>query len=435
MLRFGKTSANGVERSAKVARLIGLCGRLLSDRGHAVGHELARAVLDGYAELDTATRGEFFRALLDDFSPDPQQALQAAQRFAEEPTAERLGELHSMVEPPRQELLRRLNRASGGTRAILQMRADLLDALRLDRNLSAVDWDFLHLLASWFNPGFLQVTRIDWRTPAYLLEHIIEHDAVHEIQDWDDLRRRLEADRRCFAFFHPALPDEPLIFVEVALLEDMPVSIAPLVRVDAPKGNPERARVATLYSINNTQPGLRGVSLGNFLIKQVVELLAAELPRLRRFCTLSPVPQFVRWLSGSVSQLGQEAPPRLQRTLQSVSDIVTNVADLAANPDSAAERLAAFKEPLIGLCATFLLSSSGPGGAHADPVARFHLHNGARLDRINWCADLSRNGLRQSLGTMVNYVYEPSAIERNHERFLHGRVMASPAVTSLALHE
>jgi len=432
MLRFGKTGRNGSERSARVSRLVGLCTRLLSDRGHAVSHRLARDVLDGYAELESAPQAEFFRALVEDFSPDPQQALQAAQRYAEEPTAERLAELHGMVEPPRQELLRRLNRTAGGTGAILRMRKDLLNALRRHPELSAVDWDFHHLLASWFNPGFLQVTRFDWRTPAYLLERIIEHDAVHEIRDWDDLRRRLESDRRCFAFFHPALPDEPLIFVEVALLEEMPASIAPLVRVDAPKCDAERARVATLYSINNTQPGLRGVSLGNFLVKQVVELLAAELPRLRRFCTLSPVPQFVPWLTDRMAQ----PPPRLQRTLQALSEAIGgDLAQVAANSESAAELLGPVKDSLVALCATFLLSSAAGGGTHADPVARFHLHNGARLDRINWGADLSRRGLQQSLGTMVNYVYEPSTIERNHERFLQGRVMASASVTSLDLHE
>ena len=421
------------ERSGKVERLVGRCAKLLTDRGHAVSGQLAREVLDGYAGLEQAQQAEFFLALLEDFSTDPQRALQAAQRYADAPSAQRLAELHSVVEPPRQELLRRLNRAAGGTKAILGMRGHLLQTLRRHPELAAVDWDFHHLLASWFNPGFLQVVRIDWRTPAYVLERLIEHEAVHEIRDWQDLRRRLEADRRCFAFFHPALPDEPLIFVEVALLEDMPSAIAPLLSLEGGRGDPERAQVATLYSINNTQPGLRGVSLGNFLVKQVVELLSAELPRLRRFCTLSPIPQLVPWLAARLSEPWPERPPGFRRALEAFAkEIGPDPSLVAAEPEAAPARLAPLQDFLLGLCATFLLSATPNGDPQTDPVARFHLHNGARLERLNWGADLSRRGLQQSLGMMVNYVYEPAAIERNHERFLRGRVMASPQVTSLA---
>jgi malonyl-CoA decarboxylase len=425
------------ERSTKVARLIGQCAKLLTDRGHAVSAQLACEVLEGYAGLENAQQAEFFLALLEDFSTDPQQALQAAQRYAEAPSAERLAALHSMVEPPRQELLRRLNRAAGGTGGILRMRGHLLQALRQHPELAAVDWDFHHLLASWFNPGFLQVVRIDWRTPAYLLERLIEHEAVHEIRDWLDLRRRLESDRRCFAFFHPALPDEPLIFVEVALLEDMPSSIAPLLSGEGERRDPARAQVATLYSINNTQPGLRGVSLGNFLVKQVVALLSAELPRLRRFCTLSPIPQFVPWLTACLSESRAERPPRFTGALEAlVQEIGLDAAALgAADPDAAPARVAPLRNSILALGATFLLSARANGDPQTDPVARFHLTNGARLERINWGADLSRRGWQQSLGLMVNYVYEPAAIERNHERFLRGRVIASRQVTSLAFEE
>ena len=436
MLGIGRTPKNGSERSAKVARLVGLCAKLLTDRGHAGGPQLAHEVLDSYTGLEEIQRTAFFLALLEDFSLDPQQALQAAQRYAEEPSADRLAELHTMVEPSRQELLRRLNRASGGTGAILRMRGHLLWALRERPELAAVDWDFHHLLASWFNPGFLQVSRIDWRTPAYLLERIIEHEAVHEIRDWHGLQRRLESDRRCFAFFHPALPDEPLIFVEVALLEDMPASIAPLVSADAAKGDPERARVATLYSINNTQPGLRGVSLGNFLVKQVVGLLSAELPRLRRFCTLSPIPQFVPWLTACLAEPWRERSAAFKGALDALAETLgPDPTCLAADPESALARLTPLAKPLLALCATFLLSAKPTGETQADPVARFHLSNGARLERINWGADLSKRGLQQSLGMMVNYVYEPAAIERNHERFLQGRVIASRQVTSLAVED
>src|SRR5438105_6081961 len=212
----------------KVRRLIDSCKKLLSERGEAAGVSLAKTTLDLYGELDIKDQTRFFSALLAQFSPDPKRVLQAAQAYAEEASAANLGRLSTAAEPPRQELLRRLNRAPGGTATILRMRERLLDLKREDRELDAVDWDVRHLLSSWFNPGFLQIVRVDWRTPAYLLEQIIAHEAVHEIRGWSDLRRRLELDRRCFAFFHPALPDEPLIFVEVALMDQMADAVSPV---------------------------------------------------------------------------------------------------------------------------------------------------------------------------------------------------------------
>ncbi len=427
--RSGGTVRGGV----KVAQLLRHCAKLLSERGQAVSRALAREVLALYAELGRPQQAAFFRALLERFSPDPQQVLQAAERYAAEPTADRLAELHRLAEPARQELLRRLNRAPGGTAAILKMREHLQQALREEPALVAVDGDFRHLLASWFNPGFLQVVRVDWRTPAELLERIIAHEAVHAIQGWNDLRRRLEQDRRCFAFFHPALPEDPLIFVEVALLEAMPRAIGPLLDAQAARGDPKRARVAALYSLNSCQPGLRGVSLGTFLVKQVVDLLAAEFPRLRQFCTLSPIPGFTMWLAAQLRQAEAGQPPALARALAAVGgalgpDLLPAVADPAA-----AERLEPLQDPLLALCATYLLSPGQRGEAALDPVARFHLNNGARLEHINWKADSSRRGLRDSCGMMANYLYEPGAIEKNHERFAAGRICASRQITSLTL--
>jgi malonyl-CoA decarboxylase len=331
-------------------------------------------------------------------------------------------------------LLRRLNRVPGGTAAILRLRETLQAALREYPKLAMVDTDLRHLLSSWFNPGFLQIVRMDWRTPASLLERIIAHEAVHEIRGWDDLRRRLERDRRCFAFFHPALPDEPLIFVEVALLNEMPATIASLLDAPLAQSDPERATVAVLYSINNCQPGLRGVSLGNVLVKQVAELLSAELPRLRRICTLSPILNFSAWLVAHLRKQVGARPQPLSDVLHVVArDLGRDLSRLAPDPTQAGQRLEPLMRPLMALCATYLLSPSAEGESMQDPVARFHLNNGARLERINWAADLSKRGLQQSLGMMVNYLYELREIEANHDRFLQGRIMASRQVTSLAL--
>ena len=423
-----------MQGGVKVERLLSHCTKLLTERGQAMGVSLALEMLELYGELDRRQQVGFFLALLDGFSPDPKAALAAAERYAAEPSIEVFAQLHDAVEPPRQELLRRLNRAPGGMAAILQMREHVLHAMREHPELAAVDWDFRHLLSSWFNPGFLQVVRIDWRTPAYLLERIIAHDAVHEIKGWDDLRRRLEADRRCFAFFHPALPDQPLIFVEVALVEEMPDTIAPLLDVTATHGDPTRATVAALYSINNCQRGLRGVSLGNFLVKQVVEVLSEELPRLRTVCTLSPVPGFAAWLISHLRTPVGERLPALSQALHAVArPLATDLSRLAADPALAQEQLKPLKGALLTLCATYLLRTGPEGEQAQDQVAKFHLNNGARLERVNWGADLSRRGLQQSLGMMVNYLYEPRAIEANHDRFMQGRVMASRHVTSLAI--
>jgi malonyl-CoA decarboxylase len=435
MFRFTERRVALVARGGvKVVRLLGYCAKLLTERGQAVSMSLGRETLDLYAELNRQQQLGFFLGLLDQFSPDPEAVLAAAKRYAEEPSAECLADLHKLAEPPRQELLRRLNRAPGGMAAILRMREHLLQATREHPKLAVVDWDFRHLLSSWFNPGFLQIVRVDWRTPAYLLERIIAHEAVHEIQGWDDLRRRLEYDRRCFAFFHPALPDEPLIFVEVALVDAMPNTIEPLLNAATAHGDPNRATVAALYSINNCQPGLRGVSLGNFLVKQVVELLSAEFPRLRRFCTLSPIPGFAAWFAARVREPVAERPAALARTLEAIArDLGGDLSRLMADPAAAPERLKPLRNPLMALCATYLLGTGAEPEKTQDPVARFHLNNGARLERINWSADDSKRGLRESLGMMVNYVYEPRAIEANHERFMQGRIVASRQVTSLAL--
>src|SRR6188474_2403048 len=293
LLRRGEPSVARQDASD----LLELCEALLSGRGEASGTAMAREVLDRYHDLDAAGRLSFFAALARDYGPDRERLSRAIESWRAQPSDADASDLHFASEPRRQELIRRLNRAPGGTSELVALRADLLRLMNGHRDLAALDRDVVHLLSSWFNRGFLVLRRIDWQTPANILEQIIRYEAVHEIRDWDDLRRRIDpVDRRCYAFFHPQLTDEPLIFVEVALTETIPAAIAPLLAEDRALVPIERARTAVFYSISNTQRGLGGISFGSFLIKQVVEELRRELPKLENFVTLSPVPGFVSWL-------------------------------------------------------------------------------------------------------------------------------------------
>lgn len=427
-----KRAADLARDGVKVRRLVVGCRKVLSERGEAAGVSLATGTLDLYRELDRKSQARFFASLLAEFSPDPVGVLAASKAYADDQSAANLARLGAAAEPPRQELLRRLNRAPGGTAMILRMRERLVELKRTQRELEAVDSDFRHLLSSWFNPGFLQIVRVDWRTPAYLLEQIIAHEAVHEIRGWSDLRRRLESDRRCFAFFHPALPDEPLIFVEVALMDRIADAVSPLLDAQPGPVDPDRATTAVFYSISNCQPGLRGVSLGNFLIKSVVEVLSQEFPRLRVFCTLSPIPGFSSWLQLKLKDPDASGRNRASQALKDVGAALgEDPARIANDRDAAVVRLAALKKPLMQLCASYLLAPLEGNEAAQDPVARFHLNNGAALERINWLADTSTKGLRESLGLMVNYAYEPRSIENNHQKFVSGEIVASRSVRGL----
>ena len=403
---------------ARAGNLIDACRDVLSRRGEASGTAMASRVLDHYASLDVAGRMAFFKALARDFGPDQKRLSAAVTRWQANPSTASAADIHYHSEPQRQELFRRLNRAPGGTAALVGMRADLIDHGRKDRELADVDRDFAHLFGSWFNRGFLVLRRIDWSAPAIVLEKIIRYEAVHEIRDWDDLRRRIDpADRRCYAFFHPALIDEPLIFVEVALTEAIPTAIAPLLAGDRMIVSPQKARTAVFYSISNCQRGLAGVSFGNFLIKQVVEELRRELPKLENFVTLSPVPDFMKWLNrAAATSTNPDAPP-----------VMEGLHDKDWPQDAeAAEKLRKNLEPTA---AHYFLNARSKDGRVVDAVARFHLGNGARLERINWQGDVSAKGLRESASIMVNYLYDLDEIERNHEAFANNsEVMASAAV-------
>ena len=329
-----------------------------------------------------------------------------------------------------------MNMATGGTAMLVRLRHEMLPHLRADPALRLLDHDLLHLFSSWFNRGFLELRRIDWDTPAAILEKLITYEAVHEIAGWQDLRRRLLPDRRCFAFFHQALPNEPLIFVEVALTAGLADAVQPLLAppADGAGQPPKGADTAIFYSISNCQEGLRGVSFGNFLIKQVVEELHAELPKLRRFATLSPVPGFRAWLD---RELAGETPPLQEEELAALS---AEPGQSQAEALSAAlqgewwadKRAKALRAPLLRLAAAYL-TRGAQGGERLDPVARFHLGNGARLERIDWLGNVSDRGMRESFGIMVNYLYDPGSIEANHEAFVNtGRVARSAEVDQLA---
>ncbi|MBL8670498.1 MAG: malonyl-CoA decarboxylase [Alphaproteobacteria bacterium] len=389
-----------------------LCHDLIGERGEASGTALARAVVERYAALGPAERLAFFELLAAQFGPDQAAILLAADAYRRDAALANLLKLAAATEAPRQELFRRVNMAPDGTATLVAMREHLLDLLRDRPQLESVDADLHHLLASWFNRGFLRLERIDWRTSAAVLEKLIAYEAVHAIEGWEDLRRRLQDDRRCFAFFHPALPDEPLIFVEVALTRGIAAAVQPLIARDAPVADPAGADTAIFYSISNCQKGLRGISFGNFLIKQVVADLQQELPQVETFSTLSPIPGLRAWLKkegradGDAAAASERFDP--------------------ASPDATV-----MKAPLMRLCARYLLQAK-KDGKPVDPVARFHLGNGARVERINWLGDVSAKGVRESCCLMVNYLYRPEDIERNHEAYANeGRIAASSAVRGL----
>jgi malonyl-CoA decarboxylase len=404
-------------------RVTRLAAALLSERGEASSAIVARALQDGLRSLKAEDRLAFYRFLAAGFQPNGDMLREAAEAYLASGSPEAAARLATAADPPRQELLRRMNMAPGGTASLVAMRKELLGHLRHEPALKLLDSDLKHLFASWFNRGFLELRRIDWQTPAAVLEKLIAYEAVHEIQGWDDLRRRLAPDRRCFGFFHPALPGEPLIFVEVALVDGLAAAVQPLLARD--DGNEQAARLraasadtAIFYSISNCQDGLRGVAFGNFLIKQVVEELRAELPQLTRFSTLSPVPGFRRWLekrlaAGAEPEIALLASPAMERWWQDPS------------------RAETLRRPLLRLCATYLTGAAGAMGS-ADPVARFHLSNGARLERVNWLGNVAPRGIEESYGIMVNYLYDLKAIEANHEAFVHdGMVVRSPEVDAL----
>lgn len=405
------------------SRVIETWRDLLSTRGEVSGAAIAREALAAYRSLDNIYRPAFFSMLAAEFSP-PESALRsAAEHYVKHASAANLMLLQQAAASPRQELFRRLNQAPEGTATLVNARKHLLTGLVEHPDWQVVDTDLVHLFNSWFNRGFLTLQRIDWHTPAIVLEKLIEYEAVHEISGWHDLRRRLQSDRRCFAFFHPALPNEPLIFIEVALVKGISSAIAPLIDHEAPVGDPERADTAVFYSITNCQPGLRGVSFGNLLIKQVAQRLGEEFPRIKTFSTLSPIPGFAAWLASHAERFARPDAHPLQKAVHSLSTPGWHEQPALA---------ASMQKALAPLCAYYLLNAVRDD-APADPVARFHLGNGARAERLNWLADTSARGLKNCAGMMINYVYHLDQIEDNHELYIREhRVAATHDLRGLA---
>ncbi len=403
--------------------IVELSRALMSGRGEASGVAIAREILQRYRQLTPDQRKAFFVFLAEDLLPNESSVRQAAEAYLAQPEQASLGRLQQAVESPRQEFFRRLNLAPGGTAQIVALRTDVLQQMHDDPRLAAVDADLRHLLGSWFNRGFLVLRRIDWQTPAAILEKIIAYEAVHAIDGWDDLRRRLDpADRRCYAFFHPALVDEPLIFVEVALMGEIPTRIDDVLGETPKEPDAKPPTTAVFYSISNCQQGLAGITFGNFLIKQVVEVLVRERPSLGTFVTLSPVPGFAAWL-----QLGAVGAPDGAVLSPDEHAALAALKDLSwINADSVESRL---RSKLRSLAARYFIEAKTANGRPLDPVARFHLGNGARLERINWPADTSDRALAEAHGLMVNYQYDLKEIERNHEAYANeGRVVAARSV-------
>lgn len=383
-----------------------MCNALLAAEGEVSGPALAKAILTKYAGLSNDERLGFFQFLNTDLEIDPKDLHALTSQYFETADIQTYQALKTASEPRRQELLRRLNQSPGATATLVSMRVDLLTFLKNHSDLKRTDLDFVHLLRSWFNRGFLVLREISWNTPASILEKIVAYEAVHAINDWEDLRRRLyPPDRRCFAYFHPTMPEEPLIFVEVALTKAVPSSIQDVLAEERAHRDASHTTVAVFYSISNCQAGLLGISFGNLLIKQVVDELRHTLPQLKTFVTLSPIPGMNHWLDSLTD-----------------TDVVGLTRD-GKGPDENIQQLAAH----------YLLNEKNARGVTKDPVARFHLGNGAQVHAVHAQADLSGKGQDQSNGAMVNYLYDFKMIEKNHETFVLGKgTPASKQVVELA---
>ena len=401
----------------------------LAGRGGEVSARARSALLaSSYRNLPGGERVAFLRTLAA-FDADPKAVeaaiaewTQAADSVARAAAKTRL---RRALEAPRIRLLQQFAAIPDGVKLLVDLREDLLRAAEGDPLLHALEADLKSLLAAWFDVGFLELRRIDWNSPAALLEKLIRYEAVHRIESWEDLKNRLDSDRRCYAFFHPRMPEEPLIFVEVALTEGLASSVQALLDPKAAVMDPAMADTAIFYSINNCQRGLDGIAFGNFLIKRVVEVLGREFPKIRRFATLSPVPGFRGWLerradAGDATLLTAEEAAALRGATQASTE-ASGLAALALLLErrSWTEPQAKLLEAVLTrLCARWVAQESGRDGKRAaDPVAHFHLSNGARIERVNWRADTSEKGMRESAGLMVNYLYDPAYIEDNHESY------------------
>ena len=396
---FDRTSSWISSQKQTEGDITALCERLLSTTGEASGQSLAHDILDKYATFSDDEKKAFFLYLRHNLDLDISASIAALSSYKASPDSKTYSAVHAAIEPRRLVLFTRLNAEDGATERLVEMRADILAHLSEMPELGPVALDLQQLFISWFNRGFLVLRPISWQSPAHILEKIIAYEAVHSIDSWDALRLRLApADRRCFAFFHPAMPDEPLIFVEVALTDHIPHSIQEILADDRPVLNDDAFTTATFYSISNCQKGLAGISFGNSLIKTVVRELSADMSAIKQFVTLSPIPRLAKWVESE----GIDAD---------------GLADAEIAP---------------ALTAHYLCHAKRADGQPADPVARFHLNNGALIQAVHQHADTAPLAQKQSFGMMVNYLYQVPDIAQNHEKYAHGTVVAAAAIHSLA---
>jgi malonyl-CoA decarboxylase len=402
-----KRATAPVNEAHGVRSLIERIHVLLSEQGTISGRTLANEVLTAYEALNGPELVAFFDRLVVEFSPDPEIIMGRGDAYRLNPSHANLVQLQSAVESPLLELFQRLNLARGGTTALVEMRRRLLRGLKENRSWAAAESELARLLGSWFNAGFLELRRIDWRTPPPILEWLVEHEAVHQITGWRDLKRRLQDDRRCFGFFHPSLPDQPVVFVELALTSKLSAEVQPLLDPDSAVADAASCSCAMFYSISICHDGLEGLGIGNALLRRVIDALSFELPRIRTFATISPIPGFVSWLTGQMRDDARDS-----------SGVAHLVAKLEA-PDwfQHPGRSAAIAKEILPLCAFYLLRAKR-GHEPADSVARFHLGNGARLARLNWLGDTSAAGIRRSAGVTANYIYRLAELERNHQAYV-----------------
>jgi len=405
---FNRAGADALDNDDRT--LAQLCDALLSERGEVSGNRIANQILTRFSVASEDDQLAFFNMLVTRFDINTKTVLSAAASLDENNTTENLNYLLDCVEPKRQELFRRLNRIPGATGMLVNMRISLLKHMKENKELGRIDIDLQKLFRAWFNRGFLVLREIDWQTPANILEKLIAYEAVHEITSWEALRRRLApADRKCFAFFHPSMLDEPLIFVEVALTQSVPESIGEILKQNREVLHAESTNTAVFYSISNCQKGLAGVSFGNFLIKQVAQELSLQLPGLAYFRTLSPVPGFMRWVGNCSSSTNDEDQ-------SGKLDIVNQISTKSIiNPNVEEQQI------LKELAAHYLVNEKRSDSQPLDPVARFHLGNGASLDNVFPQADLYEKGLKQSAGVMVSYLYNLDKVIANHEGYATDR--------------
>ena len=396
-------------KSDDLDSIINLCDELLSNKGIVFGITVARDITNLYQELSHENKLIFFKKINEKYKPNYEKVDSAVKLYAQSRDEKSLSKLFIAAEGKRRELFRRMNMAPNGTAIIVALREDLIRILKDNKELSELDNDLRHLFRAWFNPGFLKLAKITWDTKAAVLEKIIKYERVHQIKDMNELKRRLGEDRRFFSYFHPALEDEPIIFVQVALTKGLGKSIQELMK---PTDNEEKSYdTATFYSISNCQEGLSRVTLGNFLIKRVVYEIQEELPHIKNFGTLSPIPGFADWFT----YLEETKIKNILGDLKDQDAIFLKSQDLKLG-DS---RIVRNKEAITKLVAHYIVNEKNEKGLPVNDVSRFHLGNGAIVDDIVVNANISETGFKRSYGVMVNYLYELKNIEKNHEEYMN----------------